>query len=160
HRCRGQQLCNCSVLSLLRLQWRIEQLERRKMTRTELIVQLLKIAIGLVFGAYFVWWSLQVLDRLTPDNDAPTAVVARGLASGRDIGDAHDCSLCPSGIGCRIASARSGIGNFGRNVDRTDRRRRSARHANVVRAASRSTIPLAAAPGTGRGAGRRPLERR
>src|SRR5262245_18611163 len=54
-----------------RLLWRVE---RRKMTRTELIVQLLKIAIGLVFGAYFVWWSLQVLDRLTPEYDAPTAV--------------------------------------------------------------------------------------
>ena len=37
-----------------------------KMTRTELIIQLLKVAIGLAFGAYFVWWSLQVLDRLTP----------------------------------------------------------------------------------------------
>src|SRR5262245_38669679 len=33
-----------------------------KMTRTELIIQPLKIAIGLAFGAYFVWWSLQVLD--------------------------------------------------------------------------------------------------
>jgi hypothetical protein len=54
--------------------WRVE---RRKMTRTELIVQLLKIAIGLAFGAYFVWWSLQVLDRLTPEYDAATAVVAR-----------------------------------------------------------------------------------
>jgi TRAP-type C4-dicarboxylate transport system permease small subunit len=31
------------------------------MTRTELIIQLLKVAIGLAFGAYFVWWSLQVL---------------------------------------------------------------------------------------------------
>jgi hypothetical protein len=51
--------------------------ERRKMTRTELIIQLLKVAIGLAFGAYFVWWSLQVLDRLTPEYDAPTAVVAR-----------------------------------------------------------------------------------
>ena len=39
-----------------------------KMTRTELIIQLLKVAIGLALGAYFVWWSLQVLDRLTPDN--------------------------------------------------------------------------------------------
>jgi hypothetical protein len=29
------------------------------------------------FGAYFVWWSLQVLDRLTPEYDVPTAVVAR-----------------------------------------------------------------------------------
>ena len=47
--------------------WLHRRVERRKVTRTELIVQLLKIAIGLVFGAYFVWWSLQVLDRLTPD---------------------------------------------------------------------------------------------
>jgi hypothetical protein len=37
-----------------------------KMTRTELIIQLLKVAIGLAFGTYFVWWSLEVLDRLTP----------------------------------------------------------------------------------------------
>jgi len=48
-----------------------------KMTRTELIIQLLKVAIGLAFGAYFVWWSLQVLDRLTPEYDVRTAVVAR-----------------------------------------------------------------------------------
>jgi hypothetical protein len=41
------------------------------MTRTELIIQLLKVAIGLAFGAYFVWWSLEVLDRLTPENEAP-----------------------------------------------------------------------------------------
>jgi hypothetical protein len=46
------------------------------MTRTELIIQILKVVIGLAFGAYFVWWSLQVLDRLTPEYDA-TAVVAR-----------------------------------------------------------------------------------
>jgi hypothetical protein len=26
---------------------------------------------------YFVWWSLQVLDRLTPEYDARTTVVAR-----------------------------------------------------------------------------------
>jgi hypothetical protein len=32
-----------------------------KMTRPELIIQVLKIAIGLAFGAYFVWWSLEVL---------------------------------------------------------------------------------------------------
>jgi hypothetical protein len=41
------------------------------MTRTELIIQLLKLAIGLAFGAYFVWWSLQVLDRLTPEEMGP-----------------------------------------------------------------------------------------
>jgi hypothetical protein len=47
------------------------------MTRTELIIQLLKVAIGLAFGAYFVWWSLEVLDRLAPEYDAPTALVGR-----------------------------------------------------------------------------------
>jgi hypothetical protein len=41
------------------------------MTRTEVMIQLLKIALGLAFGAYFVWWSLQVLDRLTPEYDEP-----------------------------------------------------------------------------------------
>jgi hypothetical protein len=46
------------------------------MTRTELIIQLLKVAIGLAFGAYFVWWSLQVLDRLAPEIDG-TAMVGR-----------------------------------------------------------------------------------
>jgi hypothetical protein len=45
------------------------------MTRTELIIQLLKVAIGLAFGAYFIWWSLEVLDRLTPEGDAPAALV-------------------------------------------------------------------------------------
>ncbi len=45
------------------------------MTRTELIIQLLKVAIGLAFGAYFVWWSLEVLDRLTPENEAPIPAV-------------------------------------------------------------------------------------
>ena len=44
------------------------------MTRTELIIQLLKVAIGLAFGAYFVWWSLQVLNRLTPEYDGAAAI--------------------------------------------------------------------------------------
>jgi len=48
-----------------------------KMTRTELIIQLLKVVIGFAFGAYFIWWSLEVLDRLTPDNEVPAAVVGR-----------------------------------------------------------------------------------
>jgi hypothetical protein len=46
------------------------------MTRTELIIQVLKVVIGLAFAAYFVWWSLQVLDRLTPEYDG-TAMVGR-----------------------------------------------------------------------------------
>ena len=50
-----------------------------KMTRAELIIQLLKVVIGLAFGAYFVWWSLEVLDRLTPDHEVPAAVVGRAF---------------------------------------------------------------------------------
>jgi hypothetical protein len=34
------------------------------MTKDELIIQLIKIALGLAVGAYFVWWSLEVLHRL------------------------------------------------------------------------------------------------
>jgi hypothetical protein len=34
------------------------------MTRDELIVQLIKIAIGVAIGVYFIWWSLEVLHRL------------------------------------------------------------------------------------------------
>ena len=36
------------------------------MTKTELIIQLAKIAIGVAFGAYFLWWSVEVLHRLPP----------------------------------------------------------------------------------------------
>jgi hypothetical protein len=36
------------------------------MSRIELIIQLVKVAIGLAFGAYFLWWSLEVLNRLPP----------------------------------------------------------------------------------------------
>jgi hypothetical protein len=53
-------------------------------TRTELIIQVLKIAIGLAFGAYFVWWSLEVLDRLTPEDvgATPAASSMGGIARG------------------------------------------------------------------------------
>lgn len=34
------------------------------MPTSEWIIQLLKIVIGVAFGAYFVWWSLEVLNRL------------------------------------------------------------------------------------------------
>jgi hypothetical protein len=36
------------------------------MPKDELIIQLLKIALGLALGTYFVWWSLEVLHRLPP----------------------------------------------------------------------------------------------
>jgi hypothetical protein len=35
------------------------------MNKTELVIQLLKIAIGIAFAAYFLWWSLAVLQRLS-----------------------------------------------------------------------------------------------
>jgi len=34
------------------------------MTKTELVIQLIKVALGLIVGGYFVWWSLEVLHRL------------------------------------------------------------------------------------------------
>jgi hypothetical protein len=34
------------------------------MSQIELIVQLVKVVMGLAFGAYFLWWSLEVLNRL------------------------------------------------------------------------------------------------
>jgi hypothetical protein len=36
------------------------------MPKDELIIQLLKIGLGLAFAVYFVWWSLAVLHRLPP----------------------------------------------------------------------------------------------
>jgi hypothetical protein len=39
---------------------------KSKMQKDELIIQLLKIGLGLVFAAYFLWWSLEVLSRLPP----------------------------------------------------------------------------------------------
>ena len=37
-----------------------------EMSRSELIIQLIKVALGIAIGAYFVWWSLEVLQRLPP----------------------------------------------------------------------------------------------
>jgi hypothetical protein len=34
------------------------------MTKDELTIQLIKIALGLAVGLYFIWWSLEVLHRL------------------------------------------------------------------------------------------------
>ena len=34
------------------------------MNKTELVIQLLKIAIGIAFAAYFLWWSLAGLQKL------------------------------------------------------------------------------------------------
>jgi len=34
------------------------------MTKDELTIQLIKIALGLAVGIYFIWWSLEVLHRL------------------------------------------------------------------------------------------------
>ena len=37
-----------------------------RMPKDELIVQLIKIALGVAIAGYFVWWSLEVLHRLPP----------------------------------------------------------------------------------------------
>ena len=36
------------------------------MTKGELAIQLIKIALRAAIGTYFVWWSLEVLHRLPP----------------------------------------------------------------------------------------------
>jgi hypothetical protein len=35
-----------------------------KMGKDELIIQLVKIALGVLIAGYFLWWSLEVLKRL------------------------------------------------------------------------------------------------
>jgi hypothetical protein len=55
-----------------------------KMTRTELIIQLLKMVIGLAFGAYFVWWSLERARRISEAEREP-----RPRALGRGLGNPH-----------------------------------------------------------------------
>ena len=44
--------------------WAPFQLATATMQKDELVIQLLKIVLGVVFAAYFVWWSLAVLSRL------------------------------------------------------------------------------------------------
>jgi hypothetical protein len=36
------------------------------MSKDELIIQLVKVALGILIGGYFLWWSLEVLKRLPP----------------------------------------------------------------------------------------------
>ena len=36
------------------------------MSKDELVIQLIKVAIGILIGGYFLWWSLEVLKRLPP----------------------------------------------------------------------------------------------
>jgi hypothetical protein len=38
----------------------------RVMPKDELIIQLIKIALGVAIGSYFLWWSVEVLHRLPP----------------------------------------------------------------------------------------------
>ena len=37
-----------------------------RMSKDELIIQLVKVAIGILIAGYFLWWSLEVLKRLPP----------------------------------------------------------------------------------------------
>ncbi len=36
------------------------------MSKDELVIQLIKIALGVLIAGYFLWWSLEVLKRLPP----------------------------------------------------------------------------------------------
>jgi hypothetical protein len=37
-----------------------------EMSKDEWIIQLVKVALGVLIGGYFLWWSLEVLHRLPP----------------------------------------------------------------------------------------------
>jgi hypothetical protein len=37
-----------------------------QMSKDELIIQLIKVALGILIAGYFLWWSLEVLKRLPP----------------------------------------------------------------------------------------------
>jgi hypothetical protein len=39
---------------------------RLAMSKDELIIQLIKVGLGVLIGGYFLWWSLEVLKRLPP----------------------------------------------------------------------------------------------
>ena len=36
----------------------------RQMSKGEWVIQLVKIALGVLIAGYFLWWSLEVLNRL------------------------------------------------------------------------------------------------
>jgi hypothetical protein len=52
------------VLILPALEWTAHPHETLAMTKGEWVVQLIKIALGIAIGIYFIWWSLEVLHRL------------------------------------------------------------------------------------------------
>jgi hypothetical protein len=39
---------------------------RLQMSKDELIIQLIKVGLGIFIAGYFLWWSLEVLKRLPP----------------------------------------------------------------------------------------------
>ena len=47
-----------------RLSWAEIAYPVSAMSRTELIIRLVKVVIGLAFSAYFLWWSFEMLNRL------------------------------------------------------------------------------------------------
>ena len=46
------------------------------MSKDELIIQLVKVALGIPIGGYFLWWSLEILNRLPPLTSEASAVSA------------------------------------------------------------------------------------
>jgi hypothetical protein len=44
--------------------WRLPGYEPHQMSKGEWIIQLVKIALGVLIAGYFLWWSLEVLKRL------------------------------------------------------------------------------------------------
>ena len=49
------------------------------MSKDELIIQLVKVALGILIGGYFLWWSLEMLKQASQPSslDGPVQSVSR-----------------------------------------------------------------------------------
>jgi hypothetical protein len=73
HASQGVQTClpgtRHGILPRANVALHVEQAPRcelRRMSKEEFIIQLVKVALGVVVAGYFFWWSLEVLKRLPP----------------------------------------------------------------------------------------------
>jgi hypothetical protein len=57
---------HCSVRNLALQVVQAPSYELRQMSKEEYIIQLVKVALGILVAGYFLWWSLEVLKRLPP----------------------------------------------------------------------------------------------
>ena len=57
---------HCSVRNSAPQVMQAPSYQLRQMSKEEYIIQLVKVALGILVAGYFLWWSLEVLKRLPP----------------------------------------------------------------------------------------------